>query len=55
MFLNLAYFSAQNYRTLWYGDVLVPECWPLMGPLEAMDGLLFFGLSTSSELPTRSV
>jgi hypothetical protein len=25
-----------------------------MGPLEAMNGPLFFGLSTGSELPTRS-
>src|SRR5262249_28895327 len=25
------YFSAQNYTTLWYGDVLVPERWRLSG------------------------
>ena len=41
------YVSAQNYTTLSYGDVLLPERWRLLGPLEAMTGLLFFGLSTA--------
>jgi hypothetical protein len=41
------YCSAQNYTTLSYGDVLLPERWRLLGPLEAMNGLLFFGLSTA--------
>ena len=41
------YVSAQNYTTLSYGDVLLPERGRLLGPLEAMNGLLFFGLSTA--------
>jgi hypothetical protein len=41
------YCSAQNYTTLSYVDVLPPERWRLLGPLEAMNGLLFFGLSTA--------
>jgi hypothetical protein len=41
------YVSAQNYTTLSYGDVLLAERWRLLGPLEAMNGLLFFGLSTA--------
>jgi hypothetical protein len=41
------YVSAQNYTTLSYGDILLPERWRLLGPLEAMNGLLFFGLSTA--------
>jgi hypothetical protein len=41
------YVSAQNYTTLCYGDVLLPERGRLLGPLEAMNGLLFFGLSTA--------
>ena len=41
------YVSAQNYTTLSYGDVLLPDRWRLLGPLEAMNGLLFFGLSTA--------
>jgi hypothetical protein len=42
------YFSAQNYTALGYGDVLLlSEEWRLLGPLEAINGLLFFGLSTA--------
>jgi hypothetical protein len=41
------YLSAQNYTTLSYGDILLAERWRLLGPLEAMTGLLFFGLSTA--------
>jgi hypothetical protein len=41
------YLSAQNYTALGYGDVKLSEQWRLLGPLEAVDGLLFFGLSTA--------
>jgi hypothetical protein len=41
------YVSAQNYTALGYGDVLLPDRWHLLGPLEAINGLLFFGLSTA--------
>ena len=41
------YVCAQNYTTLSYGDVLLAQRWRLLGPLEAMNGLLFFGLSTA--------
>jgi hypothetical protein len=41
------YFSAQNYTSLGYGDVLLSDRWRLLGPLEAINGLLFFGLSTA--------
>jgi hypothetical protein len=30
-----------------FGDVLLAQRWRLLGPLEAMNGLLFFGLSTA--------
>jgi hypothetical protein len=40
------YFSAENYTALGYGDVLLSERWRLLGPLEAMNGVLLFGLST---------
>jgi hypothetical protein len=46
-FARALYLSAQNYTTLCYGDILLPERWRLLGPLEAMNGLLFFGLSTA--------
>jgi hypothetical protein len=41
------YLSAQSYTALGYGDVLLFEGWRLLGPLEAVNGLLFFGLSTA--------
>ena len=39
--------SAQNCTALGYGDVLLSQGWRLLGPLEAINGLLFFGLSTA--------
>ena len=41
------YLSAQSYTALGYGDVLLSERWRLLGPLEAINGLLFFGVSTA--------
>jgi hypothetical protein len=41
------YFSAQNYTALGYGDLGLSEQWRLLGPLEAINGLLLFGLSTA--------
>jgi hypothetical protein len=41
------YFSAQNYTALGYGDVALSERWRLLGPLEAINGLLLFGVSTA--------
>ena len=41
------YFSAVNYTTLGYGDVIMSPSWKLLGPLEAADGALMFGVSTA--------
>jgi hypothetical protein len=41
------YFSAQNYTTLGYGDIVLSDRWRLLGPLESINGLLLFGLSTA--------
>jgi hypothetical protein len=41
------YLSAQNYTALGYGDIPLSERWRLLGPLEAINGLLLFGLSTA--------
>lgn len=41
------YFSAVNYTTLGYGDVIMSPAWKLMGPVEAADGGLMFGVSTA--------
>jgi len=39
------YCSAENYTALGYGDVVLSGRWRLLGPLEAINGLLLFGLS----------
>jgi hypothetical protein len=41
------YHSAVNYTTLGYGDLLLTPSWRLLGPLEAADGMLMFGVSTA--------
>ena len=41
------YHSAVNYTTLGYGDVVMSPAWRLLGPMEAADGMLMFGLSTA--------
>jgi hypothetical protein len=41
------YHSAVNYTTLGYGDVIMSPKWGLLGPLEAADGILMFGVSTA--------
>jgi hypothetical protein len=41
------YHSAVNYTTLGYGDMIMTPSWRLLGPLEAADGALMFGVSTA--------
>jgi len=41
------YHSAMNYTSLGYGDVIMSPAWRMLGPLEAVDGLLMFGVSTA--------
>jgi hypothetical protein len=41
------YFSAVNYTALGYGDIVLPDQWRLLGPIEAINGLLLFGISTA--------
>jgi hypothetical protein len=42
------YHSAVNFTTLGYGDIVMPTVWRLLGPLEAANGVLMFGLSASA-------
>jgi hypothetical protein len=42
------YRSAVNFTTLGYGDIVMPSGWRLLGPLEAANGVLQFGLSASA-------
>jgi len=40
------YFSAATYTTTGYGDLVLPRSWRMFGPLEALTGILMFGVST---------
>jgi hypothetical protein len=41
------YHSAVNYTTLGYGDIIMSPKWRLLGPLEAANGTMLFGVSTA--------
>ena len=41
------YHSAVNFTTLGYGDIVMSPSWKLLGPLEAVAGMLMFGVSTA--------
>ncbi|TMQ34221.1 MAG: two pore domain potassium channel family protein [Planctomycetota bacterium] len=41
------YHSAVNYSSLGYGDIVMSTRWRLLGPLEAIDGIVMFGISTA--------
>ena len=41
------YHSSVSYTTLGYGDLPVSPAWKMLGPIEATDGLLMFGVSTA--------
>jgi hypothetical protein len=47
-FGNAYYHSAVNYTTLGYGDLLLTPSWRMLGPLEAANGALMFGVSTAT-------
>jgi voltage-gated potassium channel len=41
------YFSAASYATVGYGDVVLPQIWRTLGPVESISGVLMCGLSAS--------
>jgi Ion channel len=41
------YHSAVNYTTLGYGDLIMTPRWRVLGPLEAANGMLMFGVTTA--------
>jgi Ion channel len=46
--LALSYYhSAGNYTTLGSGDLVMTSAWRMLGPLEAANGMLMFGVSTA--------
>jgi hypothetical protein len=40
------YFSGVTYTTVGYGDIVLPREWRMLAPLEALTGILMYGLST---------
>ena len=46
-FATALYHSAVNFVTLGYGDIVMSARWRLLGPLEAVNGILMFGVSTA--------
>ena len=40
------YFSGVTYTTVGYGDLVLPNEWRLLGPVEGLTGILMCGLST---------
>jgi len=39
------YHSAVNYSSLGYGDIVMSKTWKLLGPLEAVNGVLMCGVT----------
>ena len=46
-FATALYHSAVNFATLGYGDIVMSARWRFLGPLEAVNGILMFGISTA--------
>jgi hypothetical protein len=46
-FESAYYHSAVNYSSLGYGDIVMSARWRLLGPLEAIDGIIMFAISTA--------
>ena len=42
------YHSVVDFTSLGYGDIVMSEEWRLLGGLEAANGILMFGLTTST-------
>lgn len=40
------YFSGVTYATVGYGDLVLPQEWRMLGPVEGLAGSLMVGLST---------
>jgi hypothetical protein len=46
-FATAFYHSAVNFATLGYGDITMSPQWRLLGPFEAIAGMLMFGIATA--------
>ena len=52
LFADAFYHSAVNFATLGYGDIVMSEEHRLLGPLEALNGVLMIGVSTAALMAT---
>jgi hypothetical protein len=43
-----AYHSAVNFSSLGYGDIVMTKPWKLLGPLEALCGVLMLGMTAAA-------
>ncbi len=48
VFYEAVYHSAVNFTSLGYGDVVMSARWKLLGPLEAGNGILMFGITSAA-------
>ncbi|EAQ96942.1 potassium channel family protein [Congregibacter litoralis] len=46
------YHSAVNFSTLGYGDIVMSEKRKLLGPIQAINGVLMVGMSTAAVMTT---
>jgi hypothetical protein len=46
-FSTAAYYSAVNFATLGYGDIIMSEQHRILGPMQAINGVLMIGVSTA--------
>jgi Ion channel len=46
-FATALYYSAATYTTVGDGTIVISARWRLLGPLEAADGMLMFGITTA--------
>ncbi|MGA9163394.1 MAG: potassium channel family protein [Thiobacillus sp.] len=44
-FYEAVYHSTVNYASLGYGDIVMSKSWKLLGPLEAVNGVLMCGMT----------
>jgi hypothetical protein len=47
-FYEAVYFSTVNFSSLGYGDVVMTQPWKLLGPLEALCGVLMLGMTAAA-------
>ncbi len=45
---DAVYHSGVNFTSLGYGDVVMSARWKLLGPLEAGNGVLMFGMTSAA-------